>query len=192
MRKAKLERNTNETEISIEFNIDGRGETSISTDIGFLDHMLNLMIFHGNMDLDLTCNGDLQIDDHHSVEDIGIIFGKAFKEAIGHRRGIRRYGSFTIAMDEALASVNLDISNRPFLVFNMEFKRHTIGGMASENFKEFFRAFAFNAGITLHINLIYGDNDHHKIEAVFKAMGRALKEASEVISDDIPSSKGVL
>lgn len=192
MRKAKLKRNTNETEISIELNIDGSGDTDINTGIGFLDHMLHLMIFHGNMDLDLLCNGDLQIDDHHTVEDIGIILGGVFKEAIGNRIGIRRYGSFTVPMDEALASVDLDISNRPFLVFNVDFKRDTIGDMATENFKEFFRAFAFNAGITLHINLIYGENDHHKIEAIFKALGRAIRQASEVISDEIPSSKGVL
>lgn len=192
MRKGKVNRKTNETDIYLEIDIDGTGKTDISTGIGFLDHMLNLMMFHGKMDLNLKCDGDLDIDDHHTVEDIGISLGQAFKEAIGDRRGIRRYGSFSIPMDEALATVNLDISNRPFLVYNMELKREMLGDIATENFQEFLRAFAFNAGITLHINLLYGENDHHKIEAVFKALGRALNEASEVVGGEIPSSKGVL
>ena len=192
MRKARINRKTNETDINLELNIDGSGHNDISTGIGFLDHMLNLMFFHGKMDLYLNCEGDIYIDDHHTVEDIGIALGQAFKEAIGNRIGIRRYGSFTITMDEALASVNLDISNRPFLVCNMELKRDNMGSLASENFKEFFRAFAFNAGITLHINVPYGENDHHKIEAVFKALGRAIKDGSEIIGDEIPSSKGIL
>lgn len=192
MRKAEVNRKTSETEISLEINIDGKGKIDIDTGIGFLDHMLNLMCFHGKMDLSLSCKGDLYIDDHHTVEDIGISLGQAFKKAIGDRRGIKRYGNFSIPMDEALATVNLDISNRPYLVYNMEFKREMLGDIATENFKEFFRAFAYNAGITLHINLLYGENDHHKIEAIFKALGRALKEGSEVVSQDIPSSKGVL
>lgn len=192
MRIKQISRKTKETDISLEFNIDGSGNTDIETGIGFLDHMLNLMCFHGKMDLSLSCKGDIEIDDHHTVEDIGIVLGQAFKEAIGDSMGIRRYGSFTIPMDEALARVNLDISNRPFLVYNMEFKRDTLGGISTENFKELFRAFAFNAGITLHINLIYGENDHHKIEAIFKALGRALKEAIEVVGGGVVSSKGVL
>lgn len=192
MRKSKINRKTNETDISLGLNIDGSGKTDIETGIGFLNHMLNLMAFHGKMDLDLYCAGDLDIDDHHTVEDIGITLGQAFKEAMGDRRGIRRYGSFSLPMDESLATVNLDISNRPFLVYNLKFNRDTLGDIATENFKEFFRAFAFNAGITLHINLLYGENDHHKIEAVFKALGRALDEANEVVSEDITSSKGVL
>lgn len=192
MRKAKIDRKTSETSISLELNIDGMGITNIDTGIGFLDHMLNLMAFHGKMDLDLSCKGDVYIDDHHTVEDIGISLGQAFKEAIGDRIGIKRYGSFNIPMDEALVSINLDISNRPFLVYNMDFNRERLGDISTENFKEFFRAFAYNAGITLHINLLYGENDHHKIEAVFKAIGRALKDGSEIIGDEIPSSKGVL
>ena len=192
MRKGKVDRKTSETEIALEMDIDGSGDTSIDTGIGFLDHMINLMFFHGKMDLNLSCSGDIYIDDHHTVEDIGIALGQAFKQAIGDRIGIRRYGSFTIPMDEALATVNLDISNRPFLVCNMDFKRDNLGSMSTENFKEFFRAFAFNAGITLHINVAYGDNDHHKIEAVFKALGRAVKDGAEVIGDQIPSSKGIL
>lgn len=192
MRKARIDRKTSETGINLELNIDGSGATDIDTGIGFLDHMLNLMFFHGKMDLDLNCKGDIHIDDHHTVEDIGIALGQAFKQAIGDRIGIRRYGSFTIPMDEALAKVNLDISNRPFLVYNVELKRDNLGTMSSENFKEFFRAFAFNGGITLHINVPYGENDHHKIEAVFKALGRAIKDGSEIIGNQIPSSKGIL
>ncbi len=192
MRKGKVDRKTNETDIYLEIEIDGTGKTDISTGIGFLDHMINLMMFHGKMDLNLRCDGDLNMDDHHTVEDIGIALGQAFKEAIGDRVGIKRYGSFSIPMDEALATVNLDISNRPFLVYNVEFKRERIGDISTENFQEFLRAFAFNAGITLHINLLYGENDHHKIEAVFKALGRAIDEASEVVGGGIPSSKGVL
>ena len=192
MRKARIDRKTSETGINLELNIDGSGATDIDTGIGFLDHMLNLMFFHGKMDLNLNCKGDIHIDDHHTVEDIGIALGQAFKQAIGDRIGIRRYGSFTIPMDEALAKVNLDISNRPFLVYNVELKRDNLGTMSSENFKEFFRAFAFNAGITLHVNVPYGENDHHKVEAVFKALGRAIREGSEVIDNQIPSSKGIL
>lgn len=192
MRKAKIDRSTNETQISLELNIDGGGKTSIDTGIGFLNHMLNLMIFHGKMDLNLSCDGDLYIDDHHTVEDIGICLGQAFKEAVGDKMGIRRYGSFTVAMDEALARIDLDISGRAFLVYNAALNREMIGDIATENFEEFFRAFAYNAGITLHINLLYGENDHHKIEAVFKALGRAINQASELVGEGVASSKGVL
>lgn len=192
MRKAKVDRKTNETDISLEFNIDGGGKSQIDTGIGFLDHMLNLMVFHGSFDLDLRCKGDLYIDDHHSVEDIGIALGQAFSKAIGNRKGIRRFGNVHIPMDEVLSQVVLDISNRPFLVFNMDFNREKLGDMATENFKEFFRAFAFNAGISLHINLLYGENNHHKIESIFKGLGRALKEGSQIVSDEIVSSKGIL
>lgn len=192
MRKAKIERKTNETNINLEFNLDGNGKGQIDTGIGFLDHMLNLMVFHGSFDLNLTCKGDLYIDDHHTVEDIGIALGQAFLKAIGDRKGIRRYGNIQIPMDEALGQVVLDISNRPYFIYNMDFKRKKLGDMSCENFKEFFRAFAYNAGLTLHINLLYGENDHHKIESIFKALGMALKEASQVVSDQVASSKGVL
>lgn len=192
MRKANTDRKTGETEISLELNIDGTGKSNIDTGIGFLDHMLNIMIFHGKMDLNLSCKGDLGIDDHHTVEDIGISLGQAFKGAIGDKIGINRYGSFTIPMDEALATVNLDISNRSFLMYNVDFHREILGDMATENFKEFFRAFAYNAEVTLHINLLYGDNDHHKIEAVFKAVGRAIEQASRVVSGKVSSTKGTL
>lgn len=192
MRTAKVERKTNETNISIEINLDGTGENNIDTGIGFLDHMLHLMAFHGSFDLKVNCRGDLYIDDHHSVEDIGIALGQGFSKALGDRKGIRRYSSLHIPMDEALCLAAVDISSRPYLIFNVDFEGEKLGNMSTQCFKEFFRAFAFNAGITLHINLLYGENDHHKIEAVFKAFARAMREASQVVSDNIPSSKGVL
>lgn len=192
MRTAKIDRKTKETDILVEFNIDGEEKIKIDTGIGFLDHMLNLMAFHGSFDLKLVCKGDLYIDDHHTVEDIGIALGEAFYKAIGDRKGIKRYGSIQIPMDEALGQVVVDISNRPYLVYNMDFKRERLGDMSCENFKEFFRAFAYNGGLTLHINLLYGENDHHKVESIFKALGRSLKEGSQIVSDEIPSSKGLL
>lgn len=192
MRIAKLERKTNETAISVEINIDGTGENDIDTGIGFLDHMLHLVAFHGSFDLKISCHGDLYIDDHHSAEDIGIALGQAFSKALGDRRGIKRYSGLYIPMDEALCLAAVDISGRPYLIYNIDFRGEKLGSMSTQSFKEFFRAFAFNAGITLHINLLYGENDHHKIEAAFKAFAKAMKEASQVVSDDIPSSKGVL
>lgn len=192
MRTAKIDRKTKETDILVEFNIDGEGKIKIDTGIGFLDHMLSLMAFHGSFDLKLVCKGDLYIDDHHTVEDIGIALGEAFYKAIGNRKGIKRYGNIQIPMDEALGQVVVDISNRPYLVYNMDFKRERLGDMSCENFKEFFRAFAYNGGLTLHINLLYGENDHHKVESIFKSLGRSLKEGSQIVSDEIPSSKGLL
>ena len=192
MRKAKIERKTNETDILVELNIDGTGQNHISTGIGFFDHMLNLIAFHGCFDLKVICQGDIYIDDHHSVEDIGIALGQAFYEALGDGKGIKQYSSFHIPMDEALCLTTVDISGRPYLIFNVEFEVERLGNMSTQNFKEFFRAFAYNAGITLHINLLYGENDHHKIEAVFKAFSRTLKEASKIVSEEIPSSKGIL
>lgn len=192
MRKAKIERKTNETDILVELNIDGTGQNHISTGIGFFDHMLNLIAFHGSFDLKVICKGDLYVDDHHSVEDIGIALGQAFYEALGDRKGIKRYSSLHIPMDEVLCLITVDISGRPYLIFNVDFEIERLGNMSTQNFKEFFRAFAYNAGITLHINLLYGENDHHKIEAVFKAFSRTLKEASKIVSEEIPSSKGIL
>ncbi len=192
MRTAKIERKTSETDILVDINIDGKGQNHISTGIGFFDHMLHLMAFHGCFDLKVICQGDLYVDDHHCVEDIGIVLGQGFYEALGDRKGIKRYSSFHIPMDEALCLVTVDISGRPYLIFNFDFEIERLGNMSTQNFKEFFRAFAYNAGITLHINLLYGENDHHKIEAVFKAFSRALKEASKIVSEDIPSSKGIL
>ncbi len=192
MRTAKIERKTNETDILIEINIDGTGQSHIDTGIGFFDHMLQLMAFHGPFDLKVICKGDLYVDDHHSVEDIGIALGQAFCDALGDKKGIKRYASSYIPMDEALCLVSIDISGRSYFVFNVEFETEKLGSMSTQNFKEFFRAFSHNAGITLHINLLYGENDHHKIETVFKAFSKALKEAASIVAKDIPSSKGVL
>ena len=192
MRKGIVIRNTLETKIKVEVNLDGTGEAKIDTGVGFLDHMLTLMAFHGKFDLTILAKGDLCVDDHHTIEDIAICLGEAFKEAIGDRRGIRRYSTVYIPMDESLAYTSIDISNRPYLVFNVNFSDEKIGNMSTQMFKEFFRAFVNESRITLHINLLYGENDHHKIEAVFKSFTRALKEGSEIISKEVSSSKGVL
>ena len=192
MRKGIVIRNTLETKIKVEINLDGSGEAKIDTGVGFLDHMLTLMAFHGKFDLTILAKGDLCVDDHHTIEDIGICLGEAFKEAIGDRRGIRRYSTVYIPMDESLAYTSVDIRNRPYLVFNVGFTAEKIGNMSTQMFKEFFRAFVNESRITLHINLLYGENDHHKIEAVFKSFARALKEGSEIISKEVSSSKGVL
>ena len=194
MREASIERNTNETKIKLKINLDGSGKTSINTGVGFFDHMLNLMAFHGNMDLEVKAKGDLEVCDHHMVEDVGIALGKCFLDALGDKRGIRRYGNFFLPMDETLAQVALDISGRPFLHFDCEFKRESIGTFSTEMVLEFFRAFAFNSGITLHARVLYGENDHHKAEAFFKALGRALREAKDVDKDNmaVPSTKGML
>lgn len=194
MRVASLERNTNETQIKLKINLDGSGKTNISTGVGFFDHMLNLFAFHGNMDLEVDAKGDLEVCDHHMVEDVGIALGKCFLEALGDKRGIRRYGNFFLPMDETLAHVALDISGRSFLHFDCDFKRESIGTFSTEMVVEFFRAFAFNSGITLHARVLYGENDHHKAEALFKALGRALREAKEVDKDNmvLPSTKGML
>ena len=192
MRKGIVIRNTLETKIKVEINLDGSGEAKIDTGVGFLDHLLTLMAFHGKFDLTILAKGDLCVDDHHTIEDFGICLGEAFKEAIGDRRGIRRYSTVYIPMDESLAYTSIDISNRPYLVFNVNFSDEKIGNMSTQMFKEFFRAFVNESRITLHINLLYGENDHHKIEAVFKSFARALKEGSEIISKEVSSSKGVL
>ncbi|MDP0493173.1 MAG: imidazoleglycerol-phosphate dehydratase HisB [Fusobacterium sp. JB021] len=192
MRIAKVERKTLETDIIVEINLDGRGESNIDTGIGFLDHMLTLMAFHGSFDMNINCIGDIYADDHHTVEDIGIALGEAFNKALGDKKGIKRYSSIFIPMDEALSHVVLDISNRPYLVFDVDFKRENLGNMSTENFKEFFKAFTNKAGITLHVKILYGENDHHKIESIFKAFSRTMSEGTKIVSDKIPSSKGVL
>lgn len=192
MREAKLERNTNETQISLEINLDGTGKAEIQTGIGFFDHMLTLLAFHSNFDLVVKADGDLEVCDHHTIEDCGILLGKLFLEALGDKKGIARYGSMNLPMDEVLCNVTLDISGRPYLVFNCELIRENIGTMSCEMVEEFFRAFCVAAGVTLHINVYYGKNDHHKVEAIFKAFGRALKQAVKIESDRIPSSKGVI
>ena len=192
MRSASVTRTTKETEISCELYLDAKEDAKISTGIGFFDHMMELFAFHSGFGLKLKADGDLDVDDHHTIEDCGIALGDCLKEALGDKRGIARYGSFTMPMDETLANVTLDISGRPYLVFNCEFKRDQIGMMSTEMVEEFMRAVAVHAGLTLHVNVYYGSNDHHKAEAVFKAFGRALKEAVQIVSEDIPSSKGML
>ncbi|MDU4860972.1 MAG: imidazoleglycerol-phosphate dehydratase HisB [Terrisporobacter othiniensis] len=192
MRRGFVERNTLETKVEVKINLDGSGKAEIDTGIGFLDHMLTLFTFHSKFDLTVKCRGDLQVDDHHTIEDLGICLGQSFKDALGEKIGIKRYSTVYIPMDESLAYTSLDISNRPYLVFNVNFKSERIGNMSTQMFKEFFRAFVNESRITLHINLIYGENDHHKIEAVFKSFARALREGSEVVSGHISSSKGVL
>lgn len=194
MRQAIIERSTNETQIKIFVNIDGSGKTVIDSGIGFFDHMLNLFAVHGRFDLDVECDGDIEVDGHHSIEDIGIALGTAFKTALGDKRGINRYGTFYLPMDESLAFVSLDISGRPYLVYDGGDMSPMIGDYDTELTEEFLRAFAFNAGITLHAKVLYGKNSHHKTEAIFKALGHALRIATEFDPrmNDIPSTKGVL
>ncbi len=193
-RVAAVNRETAETKIALQLNLDGTGKGAIDSGIGFFDHMLNLMTVHGQLDLDLRCDGDLEVDGHHSVEDIGIALGDAFKEAIGDKKGICRYGTFYLPMDESLAFVTLDISGRPFLVYDGGEMTPMVGGFDTELTEEFLRAFAMHAGITLHVKILYGTNTHHKIEAIFKALGHALRIA---VSQDpkvtgVPSTKGML
>ncbi|NLU51509.1 MAG: imidazoleglycerol-phosphate dehydratase HisB [Clostridiaceae bacterium] len=188
MRVAELTRKTKETDISLTLNLDGQGMNEINTGIGFLDHMLTLFSVHGRFDLKLSCKGDLHVDSHHTVEDIGIVLGKAIAEALGTRESIARYGSSLLPMDESLAMVALDLSNRPFIYFDVPVSARKVGELDSEMLEEFFRAVSVNAGMTLHIKLMHGKNNHHIIEAVFKAFARALKEAVKID----PEIKGVL
>ena len=194
MRKAKIERKTAETNVKLTLNIDGSGKSEITTGIGFFDHMLILLAKHGLFDLSLQCTGDLIVDGHHSVEDIGIVLGQAFSEALGDKAGIARYGSFYVPMDEALAFVSLDISGRPFLVYDGGEMTPVVGDYDTELTEEFLRAFAFNAGITLHVKVLYGKNSHHKTEGIFKALGHALRIAVEKDAriKGVLSTKGVL
>lgn len=190
MREGYIKRETRETKIELTLNADGAGKNQINTGIGFFDHMLTAFSVHSGFDLELSCKGDLGVDCHHSVEDVGIALGQAFASALSDKTGIARYGNFTIPMDEALASCCIDISGRPFLVFNAEFGDYRLGDMDSAMVEEFFRAFAMNAMVTLHINLYYGKNDHHKAEAIFKAFAHALKQAVKIEGEEILSSKG--
>lgn len=192
MRKAKIDRDTLETKISLDLNIDGSGKIDIKSGIGFFDHMLKAMAFYAKFDLRVECDGDLEVDTHHTVEDIGLTLGAAFKEALGDKKGITRFASPIIPMDESLVLVAIDISNRPFLVENLSFTCDKIGDMETQSFKEFFHGFAMAAGITIHIDVMRGQNDHHKIEAVFKALGRAIREAIVIVGTEVVSTKGVL
>lgn len=193
MRDTLYERNTKETEIKLRLDLDGSGTSRIETGIGFFDHMLTAFALHAGFSLELQCRGDLNVDTHHTVEDIGIALGQAVSRILDDKREIARYGNFLIPMDEALAQCTVDISGRPFLVFHADFKAEKIGELETQTIGEFFRAFAMNAGITLHINLLYGDNDHHKAEAIFKAFGHAMRLAVQTEEGrGILSTKGML
>lgn len=192
MRTAQIERKTKETDIKLSVDLDGNGVVEINTGIGFFDHMLTALAVHSGVDITVDCKGDLNVDGHHSVEDIGICLGKAFSEALGDKSGIARYGSAFVPMDEALAFCSLDISGRAFLVFDARFTDDRIGQFDTCLAEEFFRAFAFNAGITLHIRQEYGKNDHHICEAIFKAVAHALKQALAYNGGAVLSTKGVL
>jgi|TARA_B100000953_G_scaffold299062_1_gene297696 imidazoleglycerol-phosphate dehydratase len=194
-RKAKIVRKTKETSISVEVNLDGKGLYKVDTKIGFLNHMLEQLSKHSLIDLKIVAKGDTHIDLHHTTEDTGIAIGEAVKKAAGNLKGIKRYASTLIPMDETLTRVALDVSNRPYLIWKMDLKVEKLGEMDTELFKEWFQAFSQAAGITLHVENLYGDNSHHKIESCFKALARSLKEALEIdkrIKTSIPSTKGKL
>lgn len=195
MRKASIERKTTETSISVAIDLDGAGRYTVATGIGFLDHMLEQLSRHSLMDLEVRAEGDLHIDFHHTTEDSGIAIGQAVTTALGDRKGITRYGAALVPMDETLVRVALDLSNRPYLVWKVAFLRDKVGDMDTELFKEWFQAFAQAAGATLHVECLYGENNHHIIEACFKALARALREAVEIDprkADAVPSTKGTL
>lgn len=195
MRTARVERNTHETQITVELNLDGEGAYDVSTGIGFLDHMLEQLSRHSLIDLTVKAEGDLHIDFHHTTEDVGIAIGEAFTQALGDRKGITRYGSALSPMDEALSRVALDASNRPYLVWKVEFVRDKLGEMDTELFKEWFAGFAQAAGLTLHAETFYGENNHHIVESLYKGLARALRQAVEIDprkADQVPSTKGVL
>jgi len=191
-RKSEQRRETKETKVEITLDLDGTGKTEISTGIGFLDHMLTLLSRHSSFDLKLTCKGDLDVEDHHTVEDCGIVLGSALLEAVGEKRGIKRFAFSYVPMDEALARVVIDFSGRPCSVVNMDLKRDNVGGLACENIPHFIKSFAVASKTTIHADVIRGDNDHHKAEAVFKALALALKDAVKIIGTEIPSTKGVI
>jgi imidazoleglycerol-phosphate dehydratase len=195
MRKAAIARNTTETSIKVAVDLDGSGKYSVKTGVGFLDHMLEQLSRHSLMDLEVEAKGDLHIDAHHTTEDVGIAIGQAVNQALGDRKGITRYGSAYVPMDEALTRVALDLSNRPYLIWKVAFGRDKLGTMDTELFKEWFQAFAQAAGATLHVESLYGDNDHHIVESCFKALARALRDAMEIDprkADAVPSTKGTL
>ncbi|HWT09372.1 MAG TPA: imidazoleglycerol-phosphate dehydratase HisB [Roseomonas sp.] len=194
-RRAEITRETAETAIRVALDLDGSGRAEIATGIGFLDHMLTALARHSLIDMAIAAKGDLHIDFHHTAEDVGIVIGQALRKALGDKRGIRRYGQSLLPMDEALAECAIDISGRPFLAWSVPFARDKVGEMDTELFEEFFRAFAFNAGITMHMTLKAGTNAHHVAEACFKAAARALRQAVEPdprAGGAIPSTKGVL
>ncbi len=193
-RTAEIERTTKETHITAKIDLDGSGEYRVDTGIGFFDHMVALFCVHGLFDLELDAKGDIDVDFHHTVEDVGLVLGSAVAQALGDRKGIVRYGAIAIPMDDALAEVTLDLSNRPFLVFRLPQAMPSQNNFDASLAREFFRAFAQRAGMNLHINIAYGENWHHMIEAVFKGMGRALRQATSLDQrvKGVPSSKGRL
>ncbi|MBR3533913.1 MAG: imidazoleglycerol-phosphate dehydratase HisB [Clostridiales bacterium] len=194
-RTAEITRKTKETDIAVKVDLDGKGISRIDTGIGFFDHMLTALSKHSGIDMDITCRGDLQVDAHHSIEDTGIVLGQAVNKALGDMTGIRRYGSAMIPMDEALGQAVIDVSGRPFIVFDCAFTADMMGAMDTQLVEEFMRSFAYNAGITLHISCPYGTNDHHKAEAMFKALARALREATEIdprFEGEVISTKGII
>jgi imidazoleglycerol-phosphate dehydratase len=195
MRKASIERKTTETQISVSINLDGTGAYDVKSGVGFLDHMLELLARHSLTDIKLRAKGDTHIDFHHTTEDSGIALGQAFAKALGNRKGIRRYADCLLPMDEALTRAAIDVSGRPFLIWKVEFSRPKIGEFDTELVREWFQAFAMNAGVTLHVQTLYGDNCHHIAESCFKALARALRGAVEIDprqKDRIPSTKGSL
>lgn len=194
-RTASVQRKTSETQIELFLDLDGGGEVEVASGIGFLDHMLELLARHANIDLTIKASGDLHIDGHHTTEDIAIVLGQAIKEALGNKAGIQRYGNFFLPMDEALTRVVIDLSNRPFLVWKTAFPAPKVGDMDTELFREFFQAFASAAGATLHIETLYGVNSHHIAESCFKGLGRALRQSVSIDPDlggRVPSTKGSL
>lgn len=195
MREAKVARKTTETDIEVALNVDGTGQYDVETGIGFLDHMLEIFSRHSLIDLKVRAKGDLHIDFHHTTEDTGIAIGEAVHKALGDRRGIRRYASAMIPMDETLSRVSIDVSDRPYLIWKVDFSKPKLGEMDTELFKEWFQAFAQNARVTLHVENVYGENNHHIVESCFKALARALRDATETdprAADSIPSTKGTL
>jgi imidazoleglycerol-phosphate dehydratase len=195
MRKGEIKRKTKETDIAVAVAIDGTGQSSIETGIGFLDHMLDLLARHSRMDIMVKAKGDLHIDDHHTAEDVGIALGQAVKQALGDMKGITRYADVHLPMDEALTRVAIDVSGRPFLVFRVPFNRDKIGTFDTELVNEWFQAFAMNCGVTLHVETLYGSNDHHISESCFKGLARALRTALSIdpkAANEIPSTKGTL
>jgi imidazoleglycerol-phosphate dehydratase len=194
-RQARIDRKTKETEIRLKLDLDGTGNARVDTGIPFMDHMLSLLAAHGFMDLELSARGDTDVDDHHTVEDLGICLGLAIKEALDEKKGIRRYGEATVPMDESLARVVLDICNRPVLCYRVSLAKRTTGSFDVGLIKEFFRALVTNSGITMHVDLLSGDEPHHISEAIFKAFARALDQASGFdnrLNGNVPSTKGVL
>jgi imidazoleglycerol-phosphate dehydratase len=195
MRTASVERKTKETQVKVAVNLDGTGQYKAATGIGFLDHMMEQLSRHSLMDLTVEAKGDLHIDYHHTTEDVGIVIGEAVAKALGERKGITRYGAALIPMDETLSRVALDLSGRPYFIWKVNFSKPKLGEMDTELFREWFQAFAFHAGATLHVENLYGENNHHIVESCYKGLARSLREAIAIDprkSDDIPSTKGVL